>query len=157
MLGPKGEDQLSAFLFAAQVIAAGTTFSCTPIAVYDGDGPIWCAEGPKIRTAGTAAREINGVCKPGHPCPAASGIAARDALVRELGGAKGKLRTGHIVVRAGTMRCQSDGSAVAVARRLVHHSQRRGPELRHGADRHGAEVGTLLAGPSLLVTASKCK
>lgn len=99
------------FLFAAQVIAAGTTFSCTPTAVYDGDGPIWCAEGQKIRTAGTAAREISGACKPGHPCPSASGIAARNALVHQLGGPKGKLRTGHVVVRAGTMRCRSDGSA----------------------------------------------
>ena len=61
--------------------------------------------------AGTAAREINGVCKPSHPCPAASGIAARDALVRQLGGPKGRLRTGHIAVRAGTMRCRSNGSA----------------------------------------------
>jgi crotonobetainyl-CoA:carnitine CoA-transferase CaiB-like acyl-CoA transferase len=63
------------------VIAAGTTFTCTPTAVWDGDGPIWCAEGPKIRLAGIAAREIDESCKPQHPCPAASGVAARDRLV----------------------------------------------------------------------------
>ena len=48
----------------AQVIAAGASFTCTPTAVWDGDGPIWCAEGPKIRLAGIAAREIDGECKP---------------------------------------------------------------------------------------------
>ena len=95
----------------AQVIAAGASFTCTPTAVWDGDGPIWCAEGPKIRLAGIAAREINGECKPSHPCPSASGTDARDALVSQLGGAKGRLATGHVVVRAGPMRCRSDGIA----------------------------------------------
>ena len=30
------------------VIPAGQTFTCTPVAVWDGDGPIWCEEGPRI-------------------------------------------------------------------------------------------------------------
>ena len=94
---------------AAAIIAAGQTFTCTPVAVWDGDGPIWCKEGQKIRLAGIAAREIDGTCKPGHPCPARSGIEARDHLVRLLGGSKGKLRTGHIRVSAPAMRCISMG------------------------------------------------
>ncbi len=61
-------------------ISAGQTFNCTPVAVWDGDGPIWCAEGPKIRLAGIAAREIDGICKSGHPCPSASGLAARCSI-----------------------------------------------------------------------------
>jgi endonuclease YncB( thermonuclease family) len=94
----------------ARVVAAGQTFTCTPTAVWDGDGPVWCAEGPKIRIAGVAAREIDESCRPGQPCPLVSGIDARDRLVRLLGGARGKLPTGHIVVRSSAMTCLSDGN-----------------------------------------------
>ena len=62
-------------------LASAATFVCTPIAVWDGDGPIWCKEGPKIRIAGIAAREMDGTCSRRHPCPASSAAAARDALV----------------------------------------------------------------------------
>lgn len=96
---------------SGQVVPAGSTFTCRPIAVWDGDGPIWCAEGPKIRIAGVAAREIDGTCRPGQPCPALSGIEARDRLVGLFGGPTGKLRTGHIEVRSPAMTCVSDGSA----------------------------------------------
>jgi endonuclease YncB( thermonuclease family) len=37
-------------------LLAGAAFTCTPVRVWDGDGPIWCAEGPKVRLAGIAAR-----------------------------------------------------------------------------------------------------
>ena len=90
-------------------LAAAAALICTPIAVWDGDGPIWCEEGPKLRLAGIAAREIDGTCKPRHPCPAASGIEARDALVRLLGGAKGRWKTGHIAVSARPMHCTRVG------------------------------------------------
>lgn len=56
---------------AQEQVRSGDTFTCTPIPVWDGDGPIWCAEGPKIRLAGIAARELDGSCRPAHPCPAA--------------------------------------------------------------------------------------
>lgn len=99
-------------IFAAiQIITAGQTFICTPIAVYDGDGPIWCAEGPKVRLAGIAAREMDGSCNSRQPCPAASAEATRDQLVRFLGGSRGRLSTGHVKVRASAMHCLSDGSA----------------------------------------------
>lgn len=55
------------------VISALALFMCTPVAVYDGDGPIWCAEGPHVRISGIAAREMDDACRPGHPCPDASG------------------------------------------------------------------------------------
>jgi endonuclease YncB( thermonuclease family) len=92
-------------------IAAGLIFTCTPTAVYDGDGPVWCREGPKIRISGIAAREADGTCRPGHPCPEASATDARNALVNLMGGAKGSLSTGHVRVSAPAMRCRSDGSA----------------------------------------------
>ena len=95
---------------AAPVVGAGRTFRCTPTAVWDGDGPIWCAEGPKIRIAGVAAREIDESCRPGQPCPSVSGVDARDRLVRLLGGPRGKLPTGHIRVRDATMTCFSEGN-----------------------------------------------
>ena len=98
-------------LFLAPIVAAGSSFTCTPIAVWDGDGPIWCAEGPKIRIAGVAAREINNICKSDHPCPSVPGKVARDRLVRLLGGARGTLATGHVKVRSAPLTCLSVGSA----------------------------------------------
>lgn len=95
----------------AQIIPAGRTFSCTPVAVWDGDGPVWCAEGPKVRIAGVAAREMDGTCRSNQPCPPVGAIDARDRLVRLLGGAKGARPDGHIVVRSAAMTCVSDGSA----------------------------------------------
>jgi endonuclease YncB( thermonuclease family) len=96
---------------AAKVLAAGATFTCTPVAVWDGDGPIWCAEGPKIRIAGVGARELDGTCRSGHPCPALNGFVARDRLVQLFGGSRGTLPTGHVRVRSATMRCRSAGAA----------------------------------------------
>jgi endonuclease YncB( thermonuclease family) len=96
----------------AEVVPSGVTFQCTPVAVYDGDGPVWCAErGIKIRIAGVAAREMDGTCRPNQPCPSVDAIDARDRLVRLLGGPRGTLPEGHIVVRAAVMTCRSDGSA----------------------------------------------
>ena len=100
---------VSAIARTAPVVPAGKTFACTATAVWDGDGPIWCAEGPKVRLAGIAAREIDGSCRPGQPCPSASGPAARDRLVALLGGARGQWRDGHILVNAPRMFCQSAG------------------------------------------------
>lgn len=61
-------------------------FRCTVTRVHDGDGPIHCREGQKIRLSGIAARELDESCNPGHPCPEASGAAARDALHRLASG-----------------------------------------------------------------------
>lgn len=101
---------LIAFIAAATVVPAGASFACTPVAVYDGDGPIWCAEGPRIRLSGIAAREMDGTCRPNQPCPTPSAADARDALVRLLDGGRGRLRTGHVVVRGPVLRCVSHGS-----------------------------------------------
>jgi endonuclease YncB( thermonuclease family) len=96
---------------ATPIIPAGQTFTCTPVAVYDGDGPVWCAEGPKIRIAGVAAREMDGTCRPNQPCPPVAAIDARDRLVRLLGGPRGSLPEGHVKVRSAVMTCVSEGSA----------------------------------------------
>jgi endonuclease YncB( thermonuclease family) len=55
---------MSLVLFlTASIMPAGQTFECTPIRVWDGDGPVWCAEGSRIRLSGIAAREIDGTCR----------------------------------------------------------------------------------------------
>lgn len=100
-----------ALLAAVAAVPAGQSFACTPTAVYDGDGPIWCAEGPRIRVAGIAAREADGSCRSNHPCPAASAQRSRDELVKLVGVPVGRRREGHILVRGPTMRCRSQGSA----------------------------------------------
>ena len=95
----------------AQVVPTGQTFQCTPTLVWDGDGPVFCAEGPKIRIAGVAAREMDGTCRFNQPCPAVGAIDARDRLARIFGGSLGTTADGHVIVRSATMRCRSDGSA----------------------------------------------
>lgn len=99
------------FLTAHVVVPAGETFTCTPERVWDGDGPLWCEEGPRIRLAGIAARELDETCAAGHPCPSAGGLEARDALVRLVGVRVGESDPGHVLVTGPAMRCVSTGSA----------------------------------------------
>ena len=98
-------------LLAASIVASGQTFTCTPTHIWDGDGPVWCAEGPHLRIAGIAAREMDGTCRTNQPCPAASAIEARDALVQLMGGARGTISTGHVVVMGPRLTCRSEGGA----------------------------------------------
>lgn len=79
-------------MMLANIVAAGVSFSCTPTRVWDGDGPIWCAEGPRVRVAGIAARESDDSCRSNQPCPSMSAKDSRDGLVRLLGGARGTAR-----------------------------------------------------------------
>lgn len=104
--------QPDASLADVPIIPNGQSFDCTPTHVWDGDGPIWCAEGPRIRLAGIAAREIDETCSRGHPCPRADGRDARAALVNLLGVETGVGGHGHILVTGPTMRCRSAGSGL---------------------------------------------
>ncbi|MBB4632541.1 hypothetical protein [Sphingosinicella soli] len=98
---------------AALVVPAGEAFTCTPVRVWDADGPIWCAEGPRVRIHGIAAREMDGTCRPGHPCPDMAPAAARDALITLLRPAEtGTAPTGHVVLTdAPALACRSHGGA----------------------------------------------
>ena len=102
---------LVALLGAASIVPAGQSFACTPVRVWDGDGPIWCAEGPHVRLAGVAAREMDGTCRSNQPCPNATAEQARDRLVSLVGRRAGRSSEGHALVRGPTMRCRSDGGA----------------------------------------------
>ncbi len=100
------------FIFFSGPVSTGQTFMCTPTHVWDGDGPVWCAEGPRLRLAGIAARELDGTCKPNQPCPRAKAEAARDHLVSLIGRPIGRSIHGHVLVSGPTMTCLSTGSAV---------------------------------------------
>lgn len=100
-------------LLALQIVAAGEPFACTPVRVSNGDGPIWCAEGPRIRLAGIAARKMDGTCRPNQPCPRASAEQARDHLVSLVGLPVGRSREGHILIRGAPLICRSEGDGVS--------------------------------------------
>ena len=93
------------------VIPVNTTFTCTPTRVWDGDGPVWCAEGPRLRLAGIAAREADGTCRTNQPCPKATAEDARRALVDLLGRPIGTAPQGHVLVAGPILRCVSNGNA----------------------------------------------
>ncbi|QNE33016.1 hypothetical protein F1C10_14545 [Sphingomonas sp. NBWT7] len=99
---------------AATTVPAGKTFRCTPTRVWDGDGPLWCAEGPRIRLSGIAARETDDTCRSNQPCPSASAQAARGALVNLVGTPIGRSREGHVLVRGPTLTCQSLGNGKGI-------------------------------------------
>ena len=93
-----GKDSTVAPKRVVPVVASGISFTCTPTRVWDGDGPIWCAEGPRIRLAGIAAREIDETCSLGQPCPSVSGTTARDRLANLVGKVTGTAQEGHLTV-----------------------------------------------------------
>ena len=102
---------ISAFVFAIAIVPSGQSFDCTPIRVWDGDGPIWCQEGPRVRLAGIAARETDGTCNANQPCPKATAEASRDALAAMIGKPTGKSSEGHVLLTGPKMSCKSDGGA----------------------------------------------
>lgn len=71
--------------------AAGDAFSCTVENITDGD-TLRCAESGadgrsiRVRLSGIAARERDGSCSPGHPCPDATAESATAELERLAGG-----------------------------------------------------------------------
>jgi endonuclease YncB( thermonuclease family) len=68
--------------------AAGQRFACSVLSVYDGDGPINCAEVDQdgqpvqVRLRGIEAREPDDTCHHAALCPDASGAAAKAELTR---------------------------------------------------------------------------
>lgn len=80
----------------APLTATAGTFSCTVTSITDGD-TFRCSDGTRVRLSGIAARERDGTCRPGHPCPGASAAAATQAL--------GRLALGR------TVTCEADGES----------------------------------------------
>lgn len=77
------------FLLFAAAAAAPAAFPCTVIRVHDGDGPLWCRQGPKVRIAGVQAPDFESAspCRTGradYVCSDAKARASRrivEALV----------------------------------------------------------------------------
>ncbi len=74
----------SADLASAQVSRPAYDFACDVAHVNDGD-TLRCQDGTRVRLHAVAARETDGSCSPGHPCPTASASMSRAALT-ELAG-----------------------------------------------------------------------
>jgi len=60
-------------------------FLCNVSSITDGD-TLRCSDGTKVRLHAVAARESDESCRPGHPCPSASGAAATAVLEQLAGG-----------------------------------------------------------------------
>jgi endonuclease YncB( thermonuclease family) len=126
----RGQAEQSRQYPAGAIVPAGELFDCHAIMLWDGDGPFLCAEGPRIRLSGVAAREMDGTCRGNQPCPAASAEAARDYLEAILSIAR-------------QWQGQADGC-------LVHLADCRGPFVPDGSQRLSGSLGSVLARSSLL-------
>lgn len=54
-------------------------FACKVSRITDGD-TLGCSDGTRVRLNAVAARETDGTCSPGHPCPTATAEEATDML-----------------------------------------------------------------------------
>lgn len=90
MLAMVWRPTLPSFANLGALSGAGATFQCTVGEVIDGD-TFHCLEqndngrAIRVRLSGVAARERDGSCSPGHPCPTASAEAATAELRRLAG------------------------------------------------------------------------
>ena len=81
MLWPSADRLLAAKPVGVSPQTTSTaSFPCRVASIHDGD-TLRCADGTRIRLHAVAARELDGTCTSGHPCPSASAEAAREALV----------------------------------------------------------------------------
>lgn len=83
----------SADLVSAEVSGPTYDFVCDVAHVNDGD-TLRCQDGMRVRLHAIAARETDGSCSPGHPCPAASASMSRAALTELAGRRMTCIQTG---------------------------------------------------------------
>lgn len=95
-------------LLLASVVTADKSFHCAPPAIWDGDGPTWCADEPHIRRSGIATRELYRTCEPGHSCPAP---ALSDTVRKHLAPLPGKREDANLIGVEGTGTVQPFSSA----------------------------------------------
>ena len=93
---PKIEARLRSFAADTPLPpTSASTFECRVTGITDGD-TLRCSDGTRVRLHAVAARESDESCRPGHPCPAASGAAAT-AMLEQLAGGQ-------------TLRCEQTGT-----------------------------------------------
>lgn len=89
--------------------------TCVVASITDGD-TLRCRDGTRIRLHAVAARERDGSCSPGHPCPPASAQAATNELRRLAGGKTLSCRsTGESYNRVTAICWTADGSEINCA------------------------------------------
>ena len=84
----------SAELTASQAATPAYDFACEVAYVNDGD-TLRCQDGTRVRLHAIAARETDGSCSAGHPCPEASAAVSAAALRRLAGNRITCVRTGQ--------------------------------------------------------------
>jgi len=84
----------SAELTSARAGEPSYDFACDVAYVNDGD-TLRCRDGTRVRLHAIAARETDGSCSPGHPCPTASAAMSTAALTRLAGNRITCIRTGQ--------------------------------------------------------------
>jgi len=78
---------------AVMASARAYDFSCDVSYVNDGD-TLRCQDGTRVRLHAIAARETDGSCSPGHPCPSASASTSKASLEKLAGRRINCIQTG---------------------------------------------------------------
>lgn len=89
-------------------------FACNVAYVNDGD-TLRCEDGTRVRLHAIAARETDGSCSPGHPCPSASAVDSTAALTRLAGNRITCIRTGQSYQRVTAICHNSSGAEINCA------------------------------------------
>lgn len=93
---------------------ASYDFACNVAHVNDGD-TLRCEDGTRVRLHAIAARETDGSCSPGHPCPSASAAESTSALTRLAGSRITCMRTGQSYQRVTAICHNSSGVEINCA------------------------------------------
>ena len=86
-------------------LAPSTAFSCTGTRVHDGDGPLWCSNGIKVRIAGVQAPDFESA----SPCRAADSRRA-NYLCDDAAAKRSQQVVERLVLRK-TLECESTGKS----------------------------------------------
>lgn len=89
-------------------------FACDVAYVNDGD-TLRCQDGTRVRLHAIAARETDGSCSAGHPCPSASAAQSTAALTRLAGSRITCMRTGQSYQRVTAIYQNSSGVEINCA------------------------------------------
>lgn len=98
----------------AEVETRAYDFACNVAYVNDGD-TLRCEDGTRVRLHAIAARETDGSCSPGHPCPSASAAESTSALTHLAGRRITCLRTGQSYQRITAICDNSSGVEINCA------------------------------------------
>lgn len=100
---------------AARRMTGPGVFNCQVAYINDGD-TLRCTDGTRVRLNAVAARESDGSCTPGHPCPPASAEAATAELTRLADGQELQCReTGTTYNRKAAICVNEEGTEINCA------------------------------------------